>query len=304
MNERISSLTQMPEGDVKSSAASPSRQGHCLRFRLHSDANLEYEIFVSIPRQAAPSEGFPVLYMLDANADFALVVQVLERLTRRPEATGVEPAIIVGIGYPETEDYNQERRHLDFTAGTTDDAFYEGTSFTFGGQEAFVAFIRDRLKPVIRSYFPVRSEYETILGHSLGGYFVVEQAMTRPKLFSSYIAVSPSIWWDSERIFSHLANRPASPQRPIRLFLAAGGWETEPAPWQRLETPERTREHARLRQRRRMNGNIDLLSECCRKAYPDSVTLRTERIADEDHSSIYVACLPRALRFALPASVK
>ncbi|WP_158498676.1 alpha/beta hydrolase [Martelella endophytica] len=301
MKEQLRSLNSTPEDTIEFEAAEPTRQRRCLRFEIASQAGLPYEIFVSLPRQAPPPEGFPVLYMLDANADFTLADQVMERLTRRPAATGVEPAIIVGIGYPQTEGYNQERRHLDLTSGPTDDAFYEDTTYTFGGQHAFIAFICDRLKPVIRNRFPIREGHETILGHSLGGYFVVELALTRPELFSGYVAISPSIWWNPDRIFGHIASRSAPPEKPIRFFLAAGGWETEPAPWQRQDTPERNLEQTNLRLRRRMNDNIDRLSECCRSTYPETVTLRTERIADEDHSSIYVASLPRALRFVLPA---
>ncbi|WP_176086240.1 alpha/beta hydrolase-fold protein [Martelella sp. HB161492] len=302
----VKDLFRHPAGKTAADAGfemrAPASGRHCLSFGLQSATGLPYDIFVSLPRHPPPPQGFPVLYLLDANADFALVDQVMERLTRRPGATGVEPSILVGIGYPETESYNQERRHFDFTAGPTRDAFYAETTFSFGGQDAFVAFLRNKLKPLIAARFPVRTDQETILGHSLGGYFVVELALTHPQLFSSYIAISPSLWWDPDRIFAHALPHPAKPHKPVRLFLTAGGWEGDAAPWQRQETPERAEEHARLRRRRQMVRNIDRLAEHCQARHPDAIALRREMIDDEDHSSIYVASLPKALRFALPAS--
>lgn len=303
VNGQSRPLMKMSGESVRYNVAPTLSRRQCLRFLLRSATGSPYEIFVSLPREAPPPEGFPVLYLLDANADFALADHVVERLTRRPEATGVEPAIIVGIGYPDTESYNQERRHFDFTAGPTEDAFYETTTYEFGGQDAFITFIRDSLKPVIRSHFPVNEDNETVLGHSLGGYFVVELAIRAPSLFSGYIAVSPSLWWDPECLFENLRTRQVQPQKPIRLFLAVGGWECDPAPWQQYGTRERAEEKDKVRRSRQMIGNIDLLSKQCRAICPDSILVSSKLIDDEDHSSVYVVCLPGALRFALPARV-
>ncbi|WP_319520617.1 alpha/beta hydrolase-fold protein [uncultured Martelella sp.] len=300
-NHNVTPTTQNRAADIEMEPFTPHRHEQCRRFQIVSASGLSYEIFVSIPRQAPPPEGFPVLYLLDANADFTLTDQVLERLSRRPEATGVAPAILVGIGYPETEGYNQPRRHLDLTAGPTHDPFYAKTTLNFGGQSAFIAFLQDTLKPLIRSRCPADSKRETILGHSLGGYFVATLATAKPDLFSGYIAISPSIWWDRDGLLASLAVPSPSRSQTIRLYLAAGSQEGETVAVEQNAGTQASA-HDALRQRRRMIGNVRDLAERCKAVCREAVDLRLDIIADEDHSSIFVACLPKALRFTLPFS--
>ena len=58
----------------------------------------EYRLFISVPADYATSDKiFPVLYLLDGNATFAIVRQFTELLT----AFGQIPEIIIiGVGYP------------------------------------------------------------------------------------------------------------------------------------------------------------------------------------------------------------
>lgn len=39
------------------------------------------------------------------------------------------------------------------------------------------------------------SNYKILAGHSVGGIFIVNAAITRPDLFNDYIAISPALWW-------------------------------------------------------------------------------------------------------------
>ena len=41
---------------------------------------------------------------------------------------------------------------------------------------------------------------KTIIGQSLGGLLATEILFKRPHLFDNYIIVSPSLWWDDEKI--------------------------------------------------------------------------------------------------------
>ncbi len=59
-----------------------------------------YSIFIAWPEQPPPPEGYATIYLLDANATFATMVDAMRLQSRRPRATGVSPSVIVGIGYP------------------------------------------------------------------------------------------------------------------------------------------------------------------------------------------------------------
>ena len=71
----------------------------CSRSTLRSsETGLHYEIFVYVPDIEPPVGGFPVVYVLDGNSDFITVAETVRRVSRRPKATGIDPAIVVGIG--------------------------------------------------------------------------------------------------------------------------------------------------------------------------------------------------------------
>ena len=43
-----------------------------------------------------------------------------------------------------------------------------------------------------------------LFGHSLGGLFVAYALLTRPDAFATYLAISPSLWWDGFTVLRHL----------------------------------------------------------------------------------------------------
>ena len=47
---------------------------------------------------------------------------------------------------------------------------------------------------------PVDATNQALYGHSLGGLAVVHALFTEPKAFRSFIASSPSLWWDGNAV--------------------------------------------------------------------------------------------------------
>lgn len=79
-----------------------------------SKDNRLYKIFVYIPNTPTPQNGFPVIYLLDGNANFGSFVENIRLQTKTSAKTGMHPAVLIGIGYETTEPYSTER-YLDFT---------------------------------------------------------------------------------------------------------------------------------------------------------------------------------------------
>ena len=141
--------------------------------------------------RAKSVQHFPVLYMLDGglDEDFPRVVKTIDSLT----ALGViRPVIVVGI--PNTQ------RRRDFT-GPTRVAKDSAIAPLTGGSAAFRLFIRDELSPTIRARYRNTDE-RGIVGESLGGLFVIETFLIEPTLFNHYIALDPSLWWNSGALVS------------------------------------------------------------------------------------------------------
>lgn len=273
----------------------------CRRFMMRSlETGLEYEIFVSIPEAPPPPSGFPVLYVLDANSDFVTVAETIRRVSRRPLATGIGASIVVGIGYPNTRSYDLDRRYLDFTRGPARCAPAAGVSVTaHGGQSAYIRFLSQQLLPHISSQFDAHPARRALLGHSLAGYFVLDVMAQYPDLFDGYISFSPSIWWDRAGLSEALRRRKEN-ESALRVYVAAGRYEQELAPWQARESF--SNDYHDVRAARRMIDNARDFATEIEAIRGQKVQVRFEVGDQEDHSTIVTTLLCRALRFVYAAS--
>ncbi len=102
----------------------------------------------------------------------------------------MRPFILVGIE-------NTERRR-DFT-GPTANARDSSIAPRVGGSAPFRAFLRAELIPEINRRLLATDE-RALIGESLAGLFVVETFLLEPSLFSTYIAIDPSLWWNDSRL--------------------------------------------------------------------------------------------------------
>jgi uncharacterized protein len=136
---------------------------------------------------ARGAERFPVLYMTDGDAHIqhtSGTVSFLARNARMPEM------IVVGITNTDrTRDLTPTR--VEQLPGQPNVRFP-----TSGGGDKFLKFIETELIPQIESKYRTQP-YRALAGHSLGGLFAVHAMLSRPELFNSYIAVSPSLQWDN-----------------------------------------------------------------------------------------------------------
>jgi predicted alpha/beta superfamily hydrolase len=269
----------------------------CRTFQLVShETGLAYQIFVSVPEGEAPPSGFPVIYVFDANSDFVTVSETVRRTSRRATATGIDPAIVVGIGYPNVQAYDVARRYLDFTRAGPADRSEQDAGAAYGGQAAFMHFLSRQLLPFVVSNFEADQNRRLLIGHSLAGYFVLEVAASCPELFGNYISLSPSIWWDKAGLGARL--RKTLILRPdIRLYVGVGEYEQEPAPWQTMPQSEA---YNALRENRRMVENARELTEEAARLVAAEGMVRFELAEQEDHATVFTALLCRALRFAQP----
>lgn len=256
-----------------------------------------YQIFVSVPGGDVPASGFPTVYMLDGNADFVAVSETMRRVTRRPAATGIHPAIVVGIGYPNTSAYDLDRRYVDFTlTGPAGSGEHDATPPN-GGQVAFIDFITRQLMPHIETRFASDPQRRLLLGHSLAGYFALEVAARHPDLFSGYASFSPSLWWDGEGLWQRLEAGALKAGRS-RLYLAVGRYEQETAPWQGAEAE--SEDYLAVREERRMVDSARELSIKLGGLLGGDERIRFELGDEEDHATIVPTFLCRALRFIQP----
>jgi len=228
-------------------------------------------INVYTPPGYASAEGarYPVLYMPDGGLkeDFPHVTKTIDTAVRAGE---MRPVIVVGIE-------NTERRR-DMT-GKTLVAKDHQPGHRYGGSANFLAFIRDELMPVIEQR--VRGDGQTaIVGESLAGLFVLDTFFQEPGLFDTYIALSPSLWWNDRALVRAAGERLKTQARANgTLYFATTGDDG-------------------------MADTAKELSEALRANAHPGLTWHYEPRPDLLHSNIYRAASPGVFRKLFPPASK
>lgn len=263
-----------------------------------------YRIFISLPLVSPPLSGYPVIYMLDANATFGTMTEAVAMQSARPHATQVAPGIVVGIGYRTALPLDPERRTFDYTPEVdrqTLGARPDGSAWPpTGGADAFLDFIEQELKPIIARDFAIDADRQALFGHSFGGLFTLYALFSRPGTFQAYVAGSPSIWFGdrailkSERAF---VGRPREEGSSVRLMIGVGGLE------QTLSPDEQAMPDGSPRgpwiERNRMVDNAREMAGRLQALQTSGLTVAYEEFSGENHASVVPALISRALRFAL-----
>lgn len=263
--------------------------------RLRAASNgADYRISVWVPPGPPPPGGFPVIYVLDANALFGTFVEAIRRSSRRPDATGIHAAAVVGIAHDGEDLFAEALRRRDYTTGPQARATATAAAGSEGGAPAFLSFIVDELGPALRRELALDVARQTLFGHSLAGYFTLEALAARPRAFRTWAAVSPSIWWDAAGLRTRLAA--ALPGLDgMQVFMAVGEWEGEIPPWQR-QAPGYAQLQARRAQRQMVGSAQALAAEVGAWVGQEQLTFRL--FPEEDHASVVMIAAQRVLRLA------
>lgn len=248
-----------------------------------------YDLLLAWPETPAPAQGFPVLYVLDAEYSFGTVVEAVRMRSRRTDATNVTPSVVAGISLGSDRARQPQRRRWAYTEpipGVGDDE---------GGAPAFRETIETLIKPAVAARVPVDPGRQALIGHSLAGRFVLDTLLVQPQAFTSYVAISPSVWWQRHALQAAVeAARGTAGLATRHAMIAVGEYEERLAPWQ-VEQPG-IEALGRRREERRMVSDARLLaaelaSICARVSF--------EVFPGEDHASVLLVAISRALRFCL-----
>ena len=165
-----------------------------------------YRIFVASPLFVEPEKTYPVIYVLDANGTFGMVMETARLLAFTEE---IPPAYIVGIGYA-----------VDFGLAGALSKRYRDLTPTEGGE----------LEELTRQ---MSSGNEIVMP---GGGPLFLEFLTQPDSFQRYIIISPSIWWNQEEVWQweeaaagQHKDRPCSSQ-PEGYAESTGRWLAENPP--------------------------------------------------------------------------
>jgi len=185
------SITQI-QAQINSSAKKDS---------IFSNTLNEYKNFwVQLPENYNPNspEKYPVIYILDGG----IMLNTLETVYNNYWGHYLPHMILVGIS-------NQSNRTRDLT--TSQIKMRRGAEFNqdTGGAEQFTDYITKELIPYVDKTYPTTS-YRTLIGHSYAGLFTINMLVNHPAFFKNYIAIDPSLDWDSQKLLKQAKEKLAS----------------------------------------------------------------------------------------------
>lgn len=207
----------------------------------------KYRITISLPLGYAksPDESWPfndtpalwpVVYVLDGNWYANMVTDMI-----RPTAWcgSITDAIVVGIGYPESDNPIEAfresftRRNADLTP-VRDEAEEQSMQRQHkrptptGDSGNFLKFIKDELIPMIEQDYRADPSRRILVGHSYGGLFGAFAMFEAPGLFDTLILGSPTLTYGSRVMFQHeAAFAKAHTRLPAKVYLFVGELEED-----------------------------------------------------------------------------
>src|SRR6476659_9351711 len=196
---------------------------------------------------------YTVLYMSDGDAHIDHTASTIDFLRRNGR---ISDLIVVGVT-------NTDRtRDLTPVKSTNKTPAGELQFPTSGGADNFLKFFETELIPEIEKEYRVQP-YRIFAGHSLGGLFAIHAMISKPGLFNSYVAVSPSLQWENhealKRAETFLKNQK---ELKLTLFVSIGN---EPGA---------------------IGEDFDKFKELLSKTNIKDFEWQAERFDDEDHGSV------------------
>jgi uncharacterized protein len=204
---------------------------------------------------------YDVIYLLDGSADedFIHIAGMVQFYSFEWIAL-LRPTIVVGIA---TVD---RRRDFTFPTAIAEDKKAYPTT---GGSANFIQFIEKELQPYIeKKYNTTRSK--TIIGQSLGGLLATEILFKKPTLFTTYIIVSPSLWWSNGALLNDSpATAAKSFTQPTKVYIGVGKEGLTPTAQPRV-----------------MEVDANVLAEKIKQSNTKNVTVLFDYLPQENHATI------------------
>lgn len=158
------------------------------------------EIQVLLPEgyQSERDSTYPVIYLLDGDYNFHGMSGMLDLLANKGEL--IPKVILVGIADKGTGAY---RKNMAPT----------------GQADKFLRFLNDEVKPLIDKQYRTSSN-SILVGHSIGGLFVINTLLESPQSFDNYVAISPSAWYENNFIVNQAREKVKSIKQPVSLYIS------------------------------------------------------------------------------------
>lgn len=169
-------------------AADPPEHPHRI---VSSVLGEERVIDVALPSQYdSGTERYPVIVVLDGETHHDIAAAIARYYA---STAMMPPAIVVGV--------RNTARTRDFTPAPRPGFTVPPEARAGGGADRFLSFLERELLPYVDRTWRT-APLRVLVGHSLGGLFALHALAHRPALFTGYVVMEPSIWWNEQHEWS------------------------------------------------------------------------------------------------------
>jgi hypothetical protein len=180
-------------------------------------------IDVSLPSSYATdsSRRYPVLIVLDGDFEHQIAATTARFYA---ETSQIPELIVVGV--------RNTNRGRDLTPALRPDFPSPPEIPVAGGADNFLDFVGDELLPYLDRHYRT-APLRVLVGHSLGGLFAIYALGHRPTLFTGYIVMEPSVWWNrGAEVDEAKATLAEAAARHARVMLVnAESWDLDTTQW-------------------------------------------------------------------------
>jgi predicted alpha/beta superfamily hydrolase len=160
-------------------------------------------LFIQTPSKMKSTDQYPVLYLLDGESFINMAGGQIHYLS---ESYKIIPSMII-VGIKSVDRFKDLTPTHSITGGDgKPDSSSNSPLRTSGGADKFLQFMKEELFPYIDTNYPT-APYRILYGHSLGGLLVIHALVNYPDFFNAYIAISPSLQWDSDAMLKMAAEK-------------------------------------------------------------------------------------------------
>jgi predicted alpha/beta superfamily hydrolase len=192
-NILCSLLGTSSQAQLLDSSRTPGAELYTINSKLLGEKR---KIRIQVPLGGDNYTAYPVLYVLDGEAQMNLVAAEVQYLS---ESYKIIPNMIV-VGIDNTD------RMRDLTPSHTDvgpdgktDTSAKSPFKNTGGGEKFLQFLKQEVMPLVDSRYKT-APFQILAGHSLGALMAVYCLVNHPDYFNAYLAISPSFQWDDNTL--------------------------------------------------------------------------------------------------------